>query len=279
MSSAGDYVAAAPIGGSEPVRLTPVFVGVLLCAVGLAPTPGWSASAPDGTVLPLPSKDQQEIEAMLGAGVVGTALPSVPITNVALYFPLQDRTMTYNVTSGKNAGNVQTLHVAKEQRPNGVTAWRFGLSPSLAGFLHQTARGDLFMPAVSDSGEGVVVVTTPPNPFLLNGMQPGTTRTFKQTVAVNYLDDPTDRRYSGTLQAKYTYVGTYQVTVPAGTYQAILVRLAYEGKIGPAHTQDTAYYFFAPHVGVVAMISQEDVEAFWIIHIDSKSGKVLASAS
>ena len=66
--------------------------------------------------------------------------------------------------------------------------------------------------------------------------------------------------------------------MPAGTYQAILVRLAYEGKIGPAHTKDTAYYFFAPHVGVVAMISQEDVEAFWIIHIDSRSGKVLASA-
>jgi hypothetical protein len=32
-------------------------------------------------------------------------------------------------------------------------------------------------------------------------------------------------------------------------------------------------------VGVVAMISQQDVEAFWIIHIDSRSGKVLASAS
>ena len=53
---------------------------------------------------------------------------------------------------------------------------------------------------------------------------------------------------------------------------------AVEGKVGPAHTTDTAYYFFAPQVGVVAMISQEDVEAFWIIHIDTASGKVLASA-
>ena len=30
-------------------------------------------------------------------------------------------------------------------------------------------------------------------------------------------------------------------------------------------------------VGVVAMISQEDVEAFRIIHIDTTTGKVLAS--
>jgi hypothetical protein len=261
------------------MRLTDIVLAGLLGALDLAATTAPRAAAAEGTVLPMPAKDQEDIAAMLGPGVVGPALPSVPITDVTLYFPLQDRAMTYNVTAGKNAGSVQTLHVAKGQRPNGVTAWRFGLSPSLAGFLHQTASGDLFMPAVSDSGEGVIVVTTPPNPFLLNGMKPGSTRTFKQTVAVNYLDDPNDRRYSGTLNAKYTYVGTYQITVPAGTYQAILVRLAYEGKIGPAHTQDTAYYFFAPHVGVVAMISQEDVEAFWIIHIDSKSGKVLASAS
>jgi hypothetical protein len=94
---------------------------------------------------------------------------------------------------------------------------------------------------------------------------------------VFYLDDPTRRDYSGTMKGTFTYVGTYQLTVPAGTYPAVLMRTKVDGKIGPAHTQDTAYYMFAPQVGVVAMINQEDVEAFWIIHIDSSSGKVLAS--
>jgi hypothetical protein len=60
-------------------------------------------------------------------------------------------------------------------------------------------------------------------------------------------------------------------------YPAILMREHLSGKIGPADTQDTAYYFLSPGVGVVAMISQEDVEAFWIIHIDTTTGKVLAS--
>jgi hypothetical protein len=55
------------------------------------------------------------------------------------------------------------------------------------------------------------------------------------------------------------------------------MRLKCEGKVGPAHTQDSAYYFFAPEIGVVAMISQEDATAFWIIHIDTSSGKVLIS--
>ena len=261
------------MNGKRPVVLA------LLFSVGLGTAPLARASAADGTVLPLPPEDQQELNARLGPGVVGQALPSVPITDVSVYFPLQERTVTYQVTAGKNTGKIQQLAVGKGNRPNGSVAWKVGLSPSLAGFLRQTASGDLLMPAVSDSGEGVIVITTPPNPFLLNGLKPGESRTFSQTVAVNYLDDPTSRDYSGTLNAKYTYVGTYQVTVPAGTYQAILVRLAYEGKVGPAHTTDTAYYLFAPHVGVVAMVTQEDVEAFWIIHIDSKSGKVLMSAN
>jgi hypothetical protein len=65
------------------------------------------------------------------------------------------------------------------------------------------------------------------------------------------------------------------VRVPAGTFPAILFRAKSEGKVGPAHTHDTAYSFFAPGVGLVAMIMQEDVTAFWIFHIDTTTGKVL----
>jgi hypothetical protein len=245
------------------------------CIAGTA-LPGRGAAA-DGVVLPLPAADQQEINAQLGPGVVGPALPSKPIDDPLLYFPLQERTLGYQITAGAHAGTNQTMRVEKGKRPNGRPAWRFGLTPSIEGFIQQTPGGDLIMPAVSDSEEGVLVVTTPPNPFVLKGMQPGESRALSQTVAVNYLDDPTSRDYSGTLKATYTYVGTYQVTVPAGTYAAILLRLDYAGKIGPAHTQDTTYYFFAPGVGLVALISQEDVEAFWIVHIDTTTGKVLGS--
>jgi hypothetical protein len=235
------------------------------------------AAHAQGVVLPLPPADQQKIIAQLGPGVVGAALPSKPINDPSIYFPLQNSTLTYEVTAGPNAGNTQSLGLAKTRRPSGKSAWRFQLSPSLAGFLRQTAEGDIIMPAVADSGEGVVVVSTPANPFVPKGMQPGETRTYSQQVSVNYLDDPTDQRYSGSVNGSYTYVGTYQVTVPAGTFPAILFRVFCEGKVGPAHTQNTGYNFFAPGVGVVAMILQEDVSAFWIFNIDSTTGKVLMS--
>jgi hypothetical protein len=250
---------------------------VFFCCIAIGALARHPAAAADGVVIPLPADDEREITRMLGAGVVGQALPSRAVTDATKYFPLQERTLTYLVTTGQNAGALQTLGVAKGKRPAGNPAWRLALSPSQAGFIRQTPTGDLIMSALSDSGEGVIVFATPANPFLLNGMQPGETRALSQSVSVNYLDDPTSQDYSGKLAMEYTYVGAYQVTVPAGTYQAILARSRFEGKIGPAHTRDVAYYFFAPQVGVVAMITQEDIEAFWIIHIDAKSGKVLKS--
>jgi len=259
----------------NPIRKSVIVILGYLLAVGL---PLRSASAADDTVLPLPPEDEQEITKLLGPGVVGQALPCAPVTDTSVYFPLQERQASFLVTSGKNAGNTQMLAVKKRNRPNGQTAWRAALSPTLAGFVQQTVGGDLMMPAVTDSDHDVIVFTNPANPFVLKNMQPGESRDFTQTVAVNYLDDPTRRDYSGSLSGTYTYVGTYQVTVPAGTYSAVLMRLKFKGKVGPAHTEDTAYYFFAPKVGVVAMISQEDVEAFWIIHIDTSTGKVLASS-
>jgi hypothetical protein len=247
-------------------------VAAFALAVAVAGNP-----SAQGQVLPLPAADQQRMDALLGAGVVGKALPSAPIDEPMRYFPLTEKSPSYTVTSGANAGKTQVLKVAKGQRPGGNDAWRFGLSSTLAAFLRHTVDGDLLMPAVTDTYEGVVVITTPPNPFLLKGMKPGETRNFAQKVSVNYLDDPTDQRYSGSLTGTYTYLGTYQVTVPAGTYPSVVMRVACEGEVGPAHTQDMAYYVFSPGVGVVAMISQEDAEAFWIIHLDSSSGRVLAS--
>jgi len=229
-----------------------------------------------GPVLQISAADQQEIASRLGPSVLGAALPSEPIHDAASYFPLQEKIFVYQVTSGSNAGNTQHLSLKKARRPSGVEAWRFALAPSLAAFVSATEGGDLMMPTVSDLDEGVFVVTTPANPFVLKGLRPGDSRSFSQTVSVNYLDNPSKQDYSGNLNATYTYVGTYQVTVPAGTFNSVLMRLFYEGKVGPAHVKYTAWYFFSRGVGVVAMINHEDVSAFWIYNVHTTTGKVLA---
>ena len=248
-------------------------VGTAVALVVVSPAGEAHAQGP---VLALPPADQQKLAEHLGAGVVGAALPSEPISDASSYFPLKEKVFVFHVTSGSNTGKTQNLVLKQARRPGGTTAWRFNFAPSLAGFISPTAGGDLIMPAVSDVDEGVIVLTTPANPFVSTGMKPGESRSFRQKVSVNYLDDPTKRDWGGKLNATYTYLGTYNVTVPAGTFKAILIRFAYRGKVGPADVVYTAWYFFARDVGLVAMVNLEDVSAFWIYRNDTTIGKVLA---
>ena len=235
-------------------------------------------SAKAVNVTSLPTEDQRVIEAKLGTNVVGNALPSKPIEDPSAYFPLQESSAIYQVTAGPHVGNKQRLHVARVQRSNGKAGWKFEFSPRLTGYIQQTPDGDIIMPTIGDAREGIVIITTPASPFLIKGMNPGESRSYIQHVQVAALEDPADSEYSGSLYGQYTYLGTYQVTVPAGTYEAVLFRLMCHGKIGPVRTRDTAYYFFAPGKGIVAMISQEDAMAFWIIHLDTTSARVLAAS-
>jgi len=232
---------------------------------------------PGTNVLPLPPDDQQIISKQLGAGVVGDAVPSKAVDDPSTLFPFHHNSITYRFTSGRNTGKHQTLALTKVPRPDGKFVWRLQLAPSLVGFLRQTPEGDVVMPAVADTGEDALVVTTPANPFLSRGMKPAETRSYSQEVSVRYLEDISNERYSGTLKSDYTYVGTFRVTVPAGRFEAILFRLKVEGKIGPAHIHAASYSFFAPGVGLVAMILQQKVTAFWIYNIDAAGGKVLVS--
>ena len=130
---------------------------VVLLALSLALA---GAASAQGPVLPLPAADQQRLDSLLGVGVVGKALPSAPIEDPTHYFPLQEKTPSYKITSGKHVGETQVLNVQKGKRPGGNPAWRFQLSPTLAGFLRNTVEGDLMMTAVTDADEGVVVITT-----------------------------------------------------------------------------------------------------------------------
>src|SRR5690242_8502441 len=139
-------------------------------------------------LLPLPPDDQKMITRQLGDDVVGDAVPSEPI-DPSVLFPFHHEPVMYKFTSGRNTGKTQSLALTKLPRPGGKFVWRVELAPSLVGFLRQTPQGDLVMPAVADTSEDALVITTPANPFLSKGMKPGETRSYSQQVSVRYFDD------------------------------------------------------------------------------------------
>jgi hypothetical protein len=81
------------------------------------------------------------ITSQLGRGVVGEALPSRPIEDASIYFPLRDTALINEVVGGPNTGKTQTLDLVKVTRPNGRLAWRFQRSPTLASFIRPTPEG------------------------------------------------------------------------------------------------------------------------------------------
>jgi hypothetical protein len=250
---------------------------ILAATIGLSLIQPIQVCAED-TALTLPDADRKILAEHLGADIIGEPLPSKPIYAPDRLFSFAHVPVTYRFTSGRNKGKTQTLVPTKVERPGGKTVWRVPLAPSLIGFLKQMPDGDIVMPAVEDTGAEALVVSTPANLFISKGMKPGETRRFVQQVSVRYLDDIDDEQWSGKLEADFTYVGTYRTKVPAGTFDAVLLRTTVEGKVGPARTRATSYSLFAPGVGLVAMILQQRVTAFWIYNANGAGGKILISA-
>ena len=71
--------------------------------------------ADTGKVIPLPSGDKVILEQVLGSGVVGKAIPAMPIAYASHYIHLQDASWTFRYTSGKKKGQdvIQSLSELK----------------------------------------------------------------------------------------------------------------------------------------------------------------------
>jgi hypothetical protein len=68
------------------------------------------------------------------------------------------------------------------------------------------------------------------------------------------------------------------VKVPAGTFDAELIRWDYQGKVGPADIKQTDFRLIAPHAGMVAMIQSKHISAMLIYNDNTKLGKLLQSS-
>ncbi|MGD9744342.1 MAG: hypothetical protein AB7V53_16990, partial [Dongiaceae bacterium] len=116
-------------------------------------------------------------------------------------------------------------------------------------------------------------------PLIIAGMKPGESRQFPVDVKVADLSDPTDIDHTGSLTITYTYIGAYKITVPAGTYDAALIRWNYKGSVGPADIEETEYRFISPNAGMIAMIENRHISAMLVYSDKTKLGKLLQAGN
>jgi hypothetical protein len=249
-------------------------VGIVLAAV-LAVGPALAPAAA-GDTIPLPQDDAAVLEQLLGSGVVGDPVDASPLTPADI--PLRDGTWTYQVVSGSKQGQTESDVLAQLKRNQSGASWKVATGSKDLAFVETGPDDNISILSEQDTDQGVITRFSPAEPILTNGMQPGASQNVTIAVNVYDLSSPQEVSHSGSLQLTFSYIGAYKVTVPAGSYDAALLKWVYDGSVGPASVKDTQYRFVAKDVGIVASIEKKRISALLLYHDNSNTGRVLTKA-
>ena len=256
------------------IAARPAVLGLVFTAALLA-GPGPAAAE----MIELAADDRKAIEKYLGPDVIGDAVEGNPIADAAQFFAFEDGAWTFRFTNGDNKGETQEQSFKKLKRDKDGTTGRYSNGPNLAYFLRRGPEGDISIASEQDTDQGVISRFSPPEPFYVGKLHPGDSKKTKIDVKVYDLSSPDEVSHKGSLDLTLSYLGAYHVTVPAGTYEAALLKWAYDGKVGPASIKDTQYRFLVEGVGVVAVVEKKNISAMLIYHDNSKYGKVLVGGN
>jgi hypothetical protein len=253
-----------------------ILVMVLLGSMYIvgAPSKAYEEDSASGKIIELQAEDRDAL-AVFGRGVVGDALPVKPITDTARLMPLNEGTWTYRVLAGDHKDANQKDIIARPKHDKSGRSWRRVVGKKCIEYYRVRNGGKIEIASEVDLVENVITRYTPMFPVMFDGMRPGEKKEVETDIRVYDLHDPAYEKYRGHLKVTHTYVGAYEVTVPAGKYQTILIKSSYTGKVGPASVNDVGYKFYAEDAGIVASVERSHVAAFLFYDKRTKTQKVL----
>jgi hypothetical protein len=235
----------------------------------------FAQSAEDDSLIPLEKQDRLAIEKYLGKGVVGQAIPAPTLIDTSRYLNLSAGIRNYRLVSGPDTGNIEHHRPTLLKQDANKSAWRYDTEARFIFNILGKDDGDYVVTGVTDNDEGVFTQYSPAEPFILQGLAPGEERNMQVGMKIFKLSNLDKQIHTGTLNIGYRYVGAYKVTVPAGSFDAILIKWTFKGKIGPASLDDTQYRFFSADIGMIAAIEQMEVSAMLLYNKERKIAKVL----
>ncbi|MDP7030580.1 MAG: hypothetical protein QF733_10220 [Phycisphaerales bacterium] len=219
--------------------------------------------------------DDRDAVSMLGPHVVQNAIDIAPVSVASDWLPLADSTNTYVRTSGDHAGDTETISLHGAATP--PRGWTMRNPARWTRYLKHSDSG-IHVPTTINVPHAVISHFSPPEPLLIPGAMPGDVIEHTLQVRVYDIHEPTVLAHSGTLTAHYRDLGGFRVQVPAGTFDTRLIKITYQGKVGPATITDSSWAFYAQGVGPVAFVNYKDVSAFLIYNKDERFGAVLKAS-
>jgi hypothetical protein len=228
------------------------------------------SAAAAGPVVPLPAADRAAIEQDLGRGVLGEAVPAPVIESPRNYLRLQPHTARYRVLEDGEGRVPEPFRLLA-----GPSGWSFRLGDVEEIFLAGQADGSFVLTGIREFKAGALTRYDPPEPLLYKGLEPGGERRVNMGITVYDQDDPGEVVHRGRLDMIFRYLGAYRLVVPAGTFDTVLMKSTFSGRVGPADLEDTQYRFFAPGVGLVATIEHRHLSALIFYRSNMKVARML----
>lgn len=225
--------------------------------------------------------DAQHIQNRLPGIVIGPA-KNVPLLDDAKdWWPLKEATLTYG--HGNDHAKSETVVVKKITRAPGSTlkdpidGWALELPGGTTRYLTTNDPFGIVSPSALNKSYSVIIELDPAEPIVHSGSKPGTPARRKTKVDVYNVGSMKSTAYSGTVDCTWTDLGGWRVKVPMGEYDTRLVKVEYNGSVGPASVNGSNYVFLAKGEGVIAYSDGRDISAFIIFNLDDDTGGVLKS--
>jgi hypothetical protein len=244
---------------------------LLAALLAFALDEGASPSPSVVETVPLTEEDREAL-ASLGEGVVGPALGADKIVALGRYFPLRPGRWSFRIVDGPRRDRDHVVSLVKEGRDR----WLWDGGHAFALTLDTSSPDVLDALSDVDRGHGVYSVFEPPQRILNLRARPGEVDARTVAVRVYDLERRTKEKHRGTIAITTTFVGLFEVRVPAGRFEAILTRSVYDGEIGPARVREVTYRFFGKDAGPVAFVERRQVIAFYIYRTRKRESMVLA---
>ena len=257
-------------------RLRPGAVALLAMTMTMTMTMTTMATVPaQADVEALGAEDRKDL-ALLGEGVVGNALPAPPLEKLEEYLSFGAGEWKYQIVHDKKHGaRVRTETYTPLPDRDGMKAWKRTIGDEYVEYLQMHPDGGYGKYAEDDEDVGYQARFVPGIVWPA-GVQHGAPHEIASEIQASKFGKPDKVSYTGHMKTKLTYLGAYEVTTPAGTWPAVLLRSAFEIHIGPAKVSDTAYTFYAKGVGKIAEVEALNVSALLVYHSNQKTAKVLS---
>ena len=229
------------------------------------------------------ARDAREIKKHLPGIVLGPVKDMGGIETAEEWCPLKTTRFTYE-RPGEKKKMVELLVQTVDRAPGSPVGqpekgWALELPNGTTRYFRSDPESGIVAPTDLSKTNGLIIRLDPPEPIVHQKAKINEPISQKIKVDIYDLHSPKSVAHSGTVTCTWTDLGGWRVKVPMGEYDTHLIRIEYNGSVGPASVDGDKYMFLAKGVGPVAFTDSREISAFLFFSQTQQKAGMLSAIS